>query len=110
MPKSHKLVAALRRPRWSAGDARTVLGAVDRSGLSIAAFAAREGLDVQRLYTWRRRLRVEQGAAPAFVEVRATSGSREAFEVVLASGRVLRVPASFDASVLRQLLEVLESC
>jgi hypothetical protein len=51
MPKSHDLVAALRRPRWSAGDARTVLAAVDRSGLSIAAFAAREGLDVQRLYS-----------------------------------------------------------
>jgi hypothetical protein len=84
-----------------------------RSGLSERAFAAREGLDVQRLQWWRRRFEAasERAAAsdqarPTFVEV----PRREAvvLEVVLLSGRVVRVPESIEPEVLRRLALALE--
>lgn len=57
-------------------------------------------------------------ARPTFVPVRVVAtaaqhlacadGTGMAFEVVLHGGRVVRVPAGFDAASLRQLLAVLE--
>jgi len=56
VPKSRLPASYSTRLRWTDADAQTVLGALDASGLSVAAFAGREGLDPQRLYFWRRRL------------------------------------------------------
>ena len=42
--------------RWTEADAVAALAALKQSGLSVALFAAREGLDAQRLYVWRRKL------------------------------------------------------
>ncbi|MEP7120074.1 MAG: hypothetical protein ABJE95_04150 [Byssovorax sp.] len=85
----------------------------------VRPLAEREGLDVQRLERWRRRL--AEVAVPAFEEVtpaeaaaprdvgdHEVSVQRERFEIVLREGRVLRVPDSFDASSLRRLLEILD--
>jgi transposase-like protein len=108
----------LSRGRWTAEDAKQALTALAQSGLELSAFATREGLDAQRLWRWRRQLTAP--AAMAFEEIvprdamsvpdgGATSPSeRERFEIVLRSGRVVRVPASFDASALRQLLAIVE--
>lgn len=98
--------------RWTEADARIVLAALDASGLSVAAFANREGLDVQRLYFWRRRFEssaVEAVQSSAFIEVRhAGDRERERIEIVLRTGRVIRVAESVDAGVLRRLIETLE--
>jgi transposase-like protein len=40
-----------RRRRWSREDAREVLDRLEASGLSVREFAAREGLDRQRVYS-----------------------------------------------------------
>lgn len=45
--------------QWTEGEARRVLAACARSGLSIRAFALREGLHPKRLYWWMRRLGLE---------------------------------------------------
>jgi transposase-like protein len=95
----------LSRPRWSSDDAREVLAAQEHSGLSVAAFAAQAGLDPQRLYVWRRRFAAERGV-PTFVELAQTVGER--MEIVLRSGRVVRVPERFESESLKRLLEVLE--
>jgi hypothetical protein len=101
------------RPRWTERDARVALAALDRSGKPVSVFASEHGLDPQRLYGWRRRL---GGAEPtSFREVivhasPATSVSvsdRAPFEISLASGVVVRVPPSFDATALARLLDVL---
>jgi hypothetical protein len=103
--------------RWTAEQAGQVLAALDRSGLKLTAFAIREGLDPQRLTRWRRQLAA--AAPPMFEEVVpevaaaadhvvVAQAEREHFEVVLASGRVVRVPASFDVGALRRLLAVVE--
>lgn len=106
MPKLPISRYASRR-RWTIVDAEAVLGELDASGLSPGEFAVREGLDVQRLYFWRRRLGARRTvSAPAFVEVRARAS--ETVDVVLRNGRVLRVPESVDASSLLRLVEALE--
>ncbi len=110
MPKSRLPTALCSRRRWTAADAETVLSALDASGLSIPVFAAREGFDDQRLYFWRRRIKKASEAAPppTFIEVRRQTVARERVEIVLRSGRVVRVDESIDAAALRRLVEVLE--
>jgi len=108
MPKSRALAAHTIRQRWSEDDAEAVLAALDASGVSTAEFASREGLDVQRLYFWRRRLArtLRATAAPGFVEVRSRSIGH--VEIVLRGGRILRAAESIDPGVLRRLVEALE--
>jgi transposase-like protein len=111
MPKARLLPASYSiSRRWTEDDARVVIAAQAASGLPVAAFAAREGIDPQRLYFWRRR--VGEGPAattvpPTFVEVRHAAGC-ERVEVALRSGRVIRVAESIDPGVLRGLVNALE--
>ena len=110
MPKS-SVVSLFDRPRWSVEDARAVLAALDQSGQSVSVFAAEHGLDPQRVYVWRRRLGV--GAeATMFREIAVqrtprTPPATAPFEVEWASGVRVRVPASFDESMLICLLGAL---
>ena len=95
-----------RAQRWTEREARAALGALAESGESLASFAEREGLSAAKLYRWRARL-----SEPAFVELRPEPRRTEesgVLEVVVGGGRVVRVPADFDADVLRRLLAVLE--
>ena len=111
----------LTRRRWTEEEAKQALAAWAQSGLSPGAFAVREGLSAQRLWRWLRKLGTPTvPTAPAFEEIvrhDAASGhdvlspsasTREHFEVVLPSGRVVRVPASFDATALRHLLAIVD--
>lgn len=108
MAKSRAAAKYLIRRRWAVADARAALSALADSGLSVSAFAARGGLDAQRLYVWRRRLAGEASStSPAFIEVRSAAAV-EPMEIVLATGHVVRVAPSFDAVALRRLLDVLE--
>jgi transposase-like protein len=106
--------SVLTRARWTTEDARAVLAALDRSGRSVRDFAEEHGLDPQRLYAWRRRVaegdpitfhEVTVGPGPSASAQGAASGT---FELVLASGIVVRVPAMFDAASLARLLDVLK--
>lgn len=110
MPRSKFRTSASRAPRWTPEQASRTLEKHASSGLSVAEFAAREGLDAKRLYRWRERLGaaglVSAAAAPTFVEVKAARQTR--VEVVLRSGHVLFIPDSFDAGALTQLIEILE--
>lgn len=82
-----------------------------RSGLSVSAFCRRYGLAEKHLYRWRRILAERDAEQTAFVPVRLlteNSSQDSTLEVLMASGRRLRVPSGFDAATLRQLLAVLE--
>jgi transposase-like protein len=101
------LGSILVRRRWSADEARQVLDMLDSSGLSAGQFAARTGVEAQRLHRWRRALGGGGGAGtPAFVEI--TPVAATSIEVVLRSGHVLRVPDGFGEDALRRLVAVLE--
>jgi DNA-binding transcriptional regulator YiaG len=59
MPRSRSRaltqIATTSGRHWRTADAEAVLQRLDASGLSIRAFARREGLNVQRLYRWESR-------------------------------------------------------
>ncbi len=104
------------RPRWTEQDARNALAALRRSGKPVSVFAAEQGLDPQRLYSWRRRLGQAEPTRFQELIVRPSAGGSSVvatgdalFEVALSSGVVVRVPSSFDAAALERLLEVLRS-
>jgi hypothetical protein len=84
MPKTRPLASYSPHRRWTDADARIVLAALD--ALETTAEETR--------------------AVPAFVEVRHRAA--ELVEIVLRSGRVLRVPESIDAATLRRFIETLE--
>lgn len=111
MPRTHSSTRSQRAPRWTPEEARATLAKQEESGLSPSAFAKQEGLEVQRLYRWRQRLAKEAGrraipVAPPFVEVRTRRVER--VEVVLPSGRVVRVSEDIDGAVLLRLVVALE--
>jgi hypothetical protein len=102
---------------------RNIFQEWEQSKKSARAFCAERGIDEAKFYCWRRTIAERDGTyapprrsdkssdrLPAFVPVEvkppAASGT---LEVVVGSGRVIRVPAEFDASVLRRLLAVLEA-
>ena len=60
MARSHAFKALLeklrQRGQWSEADARKIITALERSELSVAAFAAEHDLMANRLYYWRNRM------------------------------------------------------
>src|SRR5262245_45570255 len=111
----------MNQDQWSESDARRVLGAAARSGLSLKAYGDANGISIPRLYWWRRRLRddapalrsvspkttalVPTSSPMSFVEL-STSPEPQAgaLEVVLSNGRMVRVPSVFDDGVLVRVL------
>lgn len=113
-----------RRPHnLRPAEARRLLQAFDRSGLSLAEFERRHNLSPNRLSWWRKRLGIAASApdtrpTPAsvtFLPVRVAVPPRAVpaptaaapIELVLPDGSVVRVPPSFDAPTLTRLLDVL---
>lgn len=82
------------------------LRVLDASGLSVLEFATREGMDPNRLYRWRSRLKGQAKDVPTFVEI--VTPTLKPIEVVLRTGRVVRVANGFDAATMRRLVELLE--
>ena len=110
---------------------RRLLRLWQRSGQTGRDFCAAHGISEASFYAWRREIarRDQEETAPpkpalrsvsptpsastplpAFVEVMVDAGAPAPapLEVVVAHGRRVRVPAGFDAELLRQLLRVLE--
>ena len=98
-----------------------------KSGLTQAAFGAREGIKPWDLSRWIHQLGLEEGKRPArtcddevprrkrpaaFVPVRVVEAAPLAdpilVEVVIRSGHVLRLPPGFDPATLRRAVETLE--
>lgn len=124
------------RARYWAG----VLTAWERSGLSQAEYCRRQGLKAITFSWWKRQLRGPSapsrrracaGAGGSalrkhsdFVEVVCPPSSRTAgsasisglpagscgYEIVLASGRIIRLPQAFDGDAVARLIAAVESC
>ena len=88
------------------------------SGVSLRAFGEREGVSYSKLQYWRRKLRdCERGQKKAeLAPIRVVPEAREpdpepqVFEVCLANGVGLGVPAGFDEGELQRLIGVLSAC
>lgn len=102
----------------------SVLAEQERSGLSVADFANRIGVNAVTLYAWRRRLagsasrKRSRRTAAGLVQVRVVADEQPAQPATAAAPLVVRigrnrgieVPAGFDAAELARLIGVLESC
>ena len=94
----------------------------ESSGQSIHEFCTEQGVSESSFYAWRRAFAASNAARtppapkarhddlPAFVPIRlaAVPTQRPTLEVVVGSGRVIRVPPDFDPATLRDLLAILE--
>jgi hypothetical protein len=88
------------------------------SGLSLLAFARKEGLCYASLLRWRSRPRQganvlgssDCGAGPRFVPVKIESeGVSGDYILSWPAGRSLKIPRQFETDALRRLLSVLEA-
>ena len=99
-----------RRNGEAEAEWRARLEAWDASGISLRAFALREGLTPHTLWLWKKRLR---GTAPvmtsfASVVVGGVPASRSSgFELSVRGGMSLRIPADFDEAALARLVALL---
>lgn len=98
------------RRHWSADHARGMLAAWRKSGLSLAAFARRQGLNAERLRWWRKRLGTaeKQDTALAFIPAVVSAKSspvvvRLPRGVEVEAPDLTAVPARWLAEVVRTL-------
>jgi hypothetical protein len=109
-----------KRTRRTAGEWRVLVSEQSVSGQSLTAFARARNVSLTSLAYWRKKLgskvssvTVEPKAKTMFSEVvvvprvRATAPR---IEVVTRHGSAIRIEGAFDASLLRDVLRVAESC
>lgn len=100
-------------PRRPSGEAeaqwRARLEAWDASGLSLRAYAQREGFNAHTFWMWKKRLRGTTPATTSFASVVLdhSQPARSAFELVVGNGLSLRIPADFDEAALARLVALL---
>ena len=101
--------------KWSEVEARGVLEAWRRSGLSLERYANQRGLVPQRLRWWKWKLEREGASrgidvAPALLPVRVTEPARrgEPVTVLLRSGHMLKVSHGFDEDAFARVVALLE--
>jgi hypothetical protein len=96
---------------------RQILRQWRRSGLSVRDFCAERDVSEPSFYAWRRTITERDAEAACFVPVHVIpdaattaggAGSGSGLELVLGSGRLLRIGPGFDAATLRRLLALLE--
>jgi transposase len=116
------MIASTRR-RWRREQKLAILAEVDAPGGSVSEVARRHALHTSLLFRWRRDLtkRARSASAPpeqSFLPVRLPPPSMPApqaparsgtIEVVLASGRTLRIGAEVDPAMLVRIVEALEA-
>jgi hypothetical protein len=107
------------RAQWSEHEARAVLAAWRKSGLSVEKFAEQRGLVPQRIYWWRKKLvpsatTVVTANTPLAllpVQVAKTPPPRQRGEpvmVMLRSGHVIKVGRGFDEEAFARAIAILE--
>jgi transposase-like protein len=97
---------------------RSVLRAQKKSGLGVAAFCRKKGIQSASLYAWRRRMGAsgaERGPSKQeiFVPVQVVAGGDEArpfLELVLKNGRVLRLYREVAGPALAGMVQAVEAC
>jgi hypothetical protein len=107
------------RAQWSEHEARAVIAAWRKSGLSVEKFAEQRGLVPQRIYWWRKKLEQPTKAlvkteALALLPVQVTKppapvrARGEPVMVMLRSGHVIKVGRGFDEEAFARVMAIME--
>lgn len=105
------------RMQWSEHEARSVISAWRKSGLSVERFAEQRGLSFQRIYWWRKRLEAPAKVEPkspaplALLPVQLTPSPKargEPVAVFLRTGHIIKVGRGFDEEAFTRVVAVLE--
>jgi hypothetical protein len=96
--------------QWSEVEARGVLAAWQKSGLTIERFARDRGITPQRIHWWKKKLSTSQERPLALlpVQVADTSKRGEPVKVLLRSGHMLKVGRGFDEEAFVRIVAILE--
>jgi hypothetical protein len=93
---------------WKETEARAVIAALRKSGLSVEKFAAAQSLSAQRVYAWRKRLADKDRSTVSLLPVRVVAQrDREPVAVVLRSGHVVKVSGEFDEAAFARVVALL---
>lgn len=98
--------------QWTEVEARGVLSAWRKSGLSVEKFAHERGLVPQRIYHWRKKLEAkgEDTTALALLPVRLIEPKRgEPITVLLRGGQMVKIGRGFDEEAFARVIAVLEA-
>jgi hypothetical protein len=107
------------RAQWSEHEARAVISAWRKSGVSVERFAEAKGIVPQRIYWWRKKLepttkalvKAEPLALLPVQVVKPAAPARprgEPVMVMLRSGHVIKVGRGFDEEAFSRALAILE--
>jgi len=115
-----EVIATGSRRRWSPEEKQRIVSEALSTPRNVSATARRHGLSSGQLFTWCRLARngklggMEPAdfapvvIAPAHSGLGTLSPAAGRMEIVLASGRMIRVDASVDACALKRVLVALE--
>jgi len=116
---AQSLAKVLESRYWKEEDARQILAAWARTGESARSFARRYGLSPARILRWKARLStrvrppvfhpVKVVASAGHDGVEASTGATGALELIVSGRCRIVVRRGFDAEVLAELLQVVES-
>jgi transposase len=111
------VITADTRRRWSAETKRAIVEEASRTTTSVSDVARRHAIAPALLYRWRRQLAEADAAGepppPRFIPVALPAPVRHergagTIEIELVGGRRLRVDATVDVGVLKQIVAALE--
>jgi hypothetical protein len=86
---------------------RSLMGGYEKSGLGPTKFAAREGISLNQLKYWVKKLKKEKASKPGFIQLTPSPSSSVSpfVEVYYPNGVKIKVPTG-DLSFLSQLIRV----
>ena len=106
--------------QWTEIEARGVMSALAKSGLSVAKFCEERGLTDKRVYWWRKKLGMtrKQQKAMALLPVRVVESAPpmlpapakrgDPVTVLLRSGHMIKVGRDFDEEAFKRVVALLE--
>ena len=98
--------------QWTEVEARGVIAAWRKSGMSTNDFARERGIVPQRIYWWRKKLQDADGAKGALklLPVHVTEPKRgEPVTVLLRSGHMIKLGRGFDEDAFVRVVALLEA-
>jgi len=97
--------------KWSEVEARGMLAALEKSGLSVGEFARERGFVPQRVYYWRERLAHLDARQPQLLPVLVHDDAPrrgEPVTLLLRSGHMMKLANGFDEEAFLRVIHLLE--